>query len=100
MTFKSSSLAKTAKEYAKHFPENVEDYVFSHLNDEMKKAVEIFQDQSYDFLTVALIPVMSELELKKLGEYLVEKLLIHKYQDNYYFEVPEKIHYEGAIFDC
>lgn len=99
MKFKSSSLTMTVKEYVKHFPEDIEDYVFSHLNDDMKKVVDVFSTQSPE-LAVALIPAMTDPELEKLGEYLIENRLIHEYKWDFYFEIPEKIHYEGAIFNC
>ena len=100
MTYKSLSLAFTAKKYALNNTEDVEKYIFDNLNEQMVKAIDLLKNLDYDNLIVALVSLMTEAELEKLGEYLLEERLIHQYQNCYYFEVPEKIHYEGAIFDC
>jgi len=100
MEYKSSSLAFTAKKYSIKFPEDVEEYIFDNLNKQMVKAIQLLQNLDFDSLVVALISLMTESELEKLGEYLLENRCIHEYKGLYYFEIPEGIHYNGALFDC
>ena len=91
----NTSLATVAKEYALKFPERVEDYVLKNLNEKMEKTVNRLSGINIDFVVRILIEQMNESELEKLGEYLIEKLRIWKFEDYYYFEFSEGLIPDG-----
>ena len=66
MTYKSLSLAFTAKRYALNNTEDVGKYIFDNLNEQMVKAIDLLKNLDYDNLIVALVSLMTEAELEKL----------------------------------
>ena len=100
--YRNSSLATIAKEYTFEKYEMVEEYILDNLNEEMKKTYDRLKNTGVcmEFIILILVQYMTNLELEKLGEVLLENWIIGKRKDYYYFEISKDLFSEWKpIFD-